>query len=54
MVVEMCCIADLETVLSKNEAELRWKYKKNDGLTTEDKKVINEVRDILSSLEELK
>lgn len=28
----MCCIADLETVLSKKEAELRGKYKINDGV----------------------
>jgi uncharacterized protein YjcR len=28
----MCCIADLETVLSKKEAELRGKYQKNEGV----------------------
>ena len=28
----MCCIADLETVLSKKEAELRGKYKQNHGV----------------------
>ena len=28
----MCCIADLETFLSKKEAEFIGKYKKNDGV----------------------